>query len=243
LSIFIRPKARTFVVLKLFLSLQNFIKMTKLLFSFILCAFLSLIGCSTSQKAVIPFSNKAVVEDTYTIIWNGTSEAYRYLDGKWARAENYDYQFNVTQKRYGNTWKSVKSLHRLHPDYDGKAGDRDQTMYFEVDYKNLKENQVLSVISSSLGDGAGTSDKEFRNAQIVLYVKNPSSFMPFNKFRITQKYNYEEGILTETVELFKEKEGKEIPFMKNEEKAYFYVKGKLKEAPTTFNANLAVSKK
>jgi hypothetical protein len=212
--------------------------MTKLLFSLISCVFLGLVGCSTAQKNVIPFNNKAVVEDTYTIIWNGTSEAYRYTDGKWSRAENYDYQFNVTQKRYGNTWKSVKSLHRLHPDYDGKAGDRDQTMYFEVAYKNLRENKVLSVISSSLGDGAGTTDKEFRQSQLVLYVKNPSSFMPFNKFRISQKYNYEEGILTETVELLKEKNGKDIPFMKNEEKAYFYTKGKLKEAPTSFNANL-----
>jgi hypothetical protein len=51
-------------------------------------------------------------------------------------------------------------------------------------------------------------------------------------------YKTSEGLLTETVELIKEKNGKDIPFMKNEEKAYFYTRGKLKEAPTSFNANL-----
>jgi hypothetical protein len=208
--------------------------MQKLKISVLALATISLLSCATSQNAVIPFASKVVVEDTYTIIWNGVSEAYRFVDGSWIRAENYDYQFNVTQKRYHNKWKSIKSLHRINPDYDGKAGARDQTMYFEVDYKSLKESEVLSVITSSLGDGVGSTDREFRKAELILYVKSPSSFMPFNKLRITQKYNYEEGLLTETVELLKEKNGKEIPFMKNEEKAYIYLKGKLDKVPTTF---------
>jgi hypothetical protein len=208
--------------------------MQKLKISGLLLAIVWLSGCASSKKAIIPLSSKILVDDTYTIIWNGSSEAYRYADGKWLRAENYDYQFNVTQKRYDKKWKSVKSLHRINPDYDGKAGDRNQTMYFEVDYKNLTEHKVSSVISSSLGDGIGTTDTEFRNAQLTLYVKNPGNFMPYNKYRITQKYNYEEGLLTETVELIKEKDGKEIPFMKNEEKAYIYLKGKLNQAPTIF---------
>jgi hypothetical protein len=208
--------------------------MKKLTFSIFAIASLWLMSSASAQKSVIPFNTKVEVEDTFTIIWNGISEAYRYDNGNWIRAENYDYQFNVTQKRYENQWKSIKSMHRTHPDYDGKAGSRDQTMYFEVDYKNLKENKVLSVISSSLGDGVGTADKEFRNSQLIMYVKNPGMFMPYNKFRITQKYDYESGILTETVELLKEKDGKETPFMKNEEKAYFYLKGKLNQAPTVF---------
>jgi hypothetical protein len=208
--------------------------MKKLTFSIFAIASLWLMSSASAQKSVIPFNTKVEVEDTFTIIWNGISEAYRYDNGNWIRAENYDYQFNVTQKRYENQWKSIKSMHRIHPDYDGKAGSRDQTMYFEVDYKNLKENKVLSVISSSLGDGVGTADKEFRNSQLIMYVKNPGMFMPYNKFRITQKYDYESGILTETVELLKEKDGKETPFMKNEEKAYFYLKGKLNQAPTVF---------
>jgi hypothetical protein len=204
-------------------------------FVFVIAVYaICLTNCSAPKNTSIPLSKTILLDDTYTIIWNGISQAYRYVDGKWIRDEHYDYQFDVIQKRYDNHWKSIKSLHRLHPDYDGKAGDRDQTMYFEVMYKALKDSAVQSTITSSLGNGVGTSDHEFRNSQLTMYVKNASSFMPYNKFRITQRYNYEEGLLTETVELIKEKDGKEIPFMKNEETAYFFIKGKLDKAPTTF---------
>jgi hypothetical protein len=197
--------------------------------------FFNLTGCLGQKKqAAIPLSPTVQIEDTYTIIWNGVSLAYRYNNGAWERDARYDYIFNVIQKRYDNNWKSIKNLHRIHPDYDGKAGDRDQTMYFELAYNNLKDDKVVTVIKSSLGDGVGTSDKEFRDQELILYIKNASMFSPYNKIKITQKYNYEEGKLTETVLLSKEKEGKETLFMKNEETAYFYIKGKLNGAPTVF---------
>ena len=208
--------------------------MKKVILSALTIGAICLAACSTSKKTVIPFSSSVQLDDAYTIIWNGISEAYRYEDEKWMRAETYDYQFDVIQKRYDNHWKSVKSLHRMHPDYDGKAGDRDQTMYFEALYKQLKDGKVQSVINSSIGNGTGISDPEFRNSVMTMYVENPSAFMPYNKFKITQHYNYEEGILTETVELIKEKDGKEIPFMKNEEKALFFIRSKLDKAPTVF---------
>jgi hypothetical protein len=107
-------------------------------------------------------------------------------------------------------------------------------MYFEVAYKNLIDGKVQAVINSSLGNGTGTTDTEFRKSVLTMYVPNASKFMPYNKFRITQNYNYEAGVLTETVELIKEKDGKEIPFMKNEETALIFVKSKLDKAPTTF---------
>lgn len=195
-------------------------------------------GCSSSQQITVPLSRTVELNDTYTIIWNGISKAYRYENGQWIRAENYDYQFDVVQKRYDNHWKSIKSLHRVHPDYDGKAGDRDQTMYFEVVYGNLIDGKVQSIINSSLGNGTGTTDTEFRKSVLTMYLPKQnifkSMFMPYNKIRITQNYNYEEGMLTETVELIKEKDGKEIPFMKNEETALIYIKSKLDKAPTTF---------
>ncbi|WP_028980332.1 hypothetical protein [Sporocytophaga myxococcoides] len=196
---------------------------------------LTLWSCSSSKKATIPLSETVLADDTYTIIWNGVSHAYRYENKTWIRDEQYDYQFDVIQKRYDNLWKSIKSLHRIHPEYDGKAGDRDQTMYFELAYNSLNDsNKVISTIISTLGDGTGLCDPEFRNSQLIMYVKEPSSFLPYNKFRITQHYNYEEGLLTETVELLNEKDGIETPFMKNEETAWFYIKGKLDKAPTIF---------
>jgi hypothetical protein len=195
---------------------------------------ISLAGCSSTNDLIIPLTEKLNADDTYTIIWNGTSEAYRYVNGQWQRAENYDYQFSVLQKRYKNQWKSVKDMHRLHPAYDGKAGARNQTMYFELNYAAAENGNLNTTIASSLGQGTGTSDKEFREQVINIDLKDASSFMPYNKIRITQHYNYEQGLLTETVELIKLNDGKETPFMKNEEKAYFYLKGKLDKAPTAY---------
>jgi hypothetical protein len=197
--------------------------------------FFNINGCMGQKKQVtIPLTATVQIEDTYTIIWNGVSLAYRYNNNAWERDARYDYVFDVIQKRYDNNWKSIKSLHRLHPDYDDKAGERDQTMYFDLAYNNLKDNKVATAIKSSLGDGLGTSDKEFRDQELILYLKDVSMFSPYNKIKITQKYSYEEGKLTETVLLSKEKGGKETLFMKNEETAYFYIKGKLNGAPTVF---------
>lgn len=199
-------------------------------------ALLAFAACSSTKNAIIPLTDKAEVEDTYTLIWNGVSQAYRYTDTGWLRAPNYDYVFDVVQKRYHNEWKSTKSLHRLHARYDGRAGARDQTMYFELAFNAFNDGKVVADIKSSLGDGTGSWDAEFREQQLVMYVKDASMFMPYNKVRITQHYNYEEGLLTETVELLKEDKGHDTPFMKNEERAYIYTKSKLTGAPTTYVA-------
>ena len=106
--------------------------MKEVIFSVTAIAIMIMTGCRSSKQVIVPLNQSIELDDTYTIIWNGISEAYRYENGQWLRAESYDYQFDVVQKRYDKHWKSVKTLHRIHPDYDGKAGDRDQTMYFEV---------------------------------------------------------------------------------------------------------------
>lgn len=195
---------------------------------------LLLTRCSTTKKATIPLDSKIAFEDTYTIIWNGYSKAYVHKDGDWQRAETFDYYFDVIQKRYDDTWKSVKSLHRIHPDYNGKAGPRDQTMYFEVRYRSMEEGVVYADVMTSLGNGSLTTDQEFRQSEMELKLSHANMFMPYNTIKITQHYDYEKGKLTETVLLVKEKNGQETPFMKNEEEAYFYIKGTLDEAPTRY---------
>lgn len=195
---------------------------------------LFLTSCSSTKKVTIPLDSEISFDDTYTIIWNGYSKAFMYKDEKWQRAETFDYYFDVIQKRYDKNWKSVKSLHRIHPDYNGKAGQRDQTMYFEVRYNSMQSGVVNADLFSSLGNGSLTTDKEFRNSEMELKIRDANMFMPYNKIRITQHYDYENGKLMETVLLIKEKGDKEIPFMKNEEEAFFYIKGKLDKAPTTF---------
>ncbi|HEY8401668.1 MAG TPA: hypothetical protein VIK89_10420, partial [Cytophagaceae bacterium] len=134
--------------------------MKKIILSVITIISIVLVSCRSSRQVIVPLNRTVELDDTYTIIWNGVSKAYRYENGQWLRTESYDYQFNVVQKRYDNQWKSVKSLHRIHPDYDGKAGNRDQTMYFEVAYENLNDGEVQAVINSSLGNGTGTADSE-----------------------------------------------------------------------------------
>lgn len=219
---------------------QNLDKMSKIQVTLLIltavAVFISLFfaGCSSTKKVIIPLDREISFEDTYTIIWNGYSKAYVYKDEKWQRAETFDYYFDVIQKRYDRVWKSVKSLHRIHPDYNGKAGQRDQTMYFEVRYTSMQNDIVNADLLSSLGNGSLTTDNEFRNSEMELKLKDANMFTPYNKIRITQRYDYENGKLTETVLLLKEKDGEEIPFMKNEEEAYFYMKGKLDKAPTTF---------
>jgi len=104
-------------------------------------------------------------------------------------------------------------------------------MYFEVDYKK-QGDKLISDLHTSLGNGHGTSDREFRH-QTMEMEANISKYAPYNMIRITQEYKYEEGLLLETVELYKkDKNGTEIPFMKNEESAYFYLQGKVDAAPT-----------
>ncbi len=194
---------------------------------------LLLTACNSSQ-AIIPTSHTLpTTQDNYSLIWVGKGESYVYKEGAYQRSESNDYSFEVVQRRYNNHWKSIKNMHRIHPDYDGKAGDREQTMFFAIDF--LKENsQIVSKLSSSLGQGTGISDAEFREQTIQISMKGISSFAPYNTLRITQHYKYEEGRLFETVELFKLKNGEEIPFVKIEEYAEIFRQTKLNKAPTCF---------
>ena len=193
-----------------------------------------LVSCSSFNKTIIPLGTTLPThDDNYSIIWSGIGESYTYVDGKYERNESNDYSFEVVQRRYNNSWKSIKNMHRIHPEYDGKAGDREQTMFFAIDFFQEGE-EILSKINSSLGNGTGISDKEFREQTIQFSVTDISSFAPYNTMRITQHYKYEEGVLLETVELFKAKDDKEIPFAKIEEKAYIFRPVSMDKAPTRF---------
>jgi hypothetical protein len=191
-------------------------------------------SCGTSNSIIVPLSKTLPsLEDNYTIVWVGSGESYLYQDGDYVRTASNDYSFEVIQRRYGNTWHSVKNMHRIHPDYDGKAGPREQTMFFEIAFSGQDE-KIVSAINSSLGKGAGTSDEEFRNQTIQFTAEGISGFAPYNTYRITQDYQYENGLLLETVELFKLEDGKEIPFAKIEEKAHIFRPVELENAPTKF---------
>lgn len=207
-------------------------KSSMFLFSVVLSLFL--VTCGTTQPSGIPPNHQLPqITDNYSIVWVGTGESFLFKDGKYIRTESNDYAFEVVQRRYANSWKSAKNMHRIHPGYDGKAGPREQTLFFGIDFRRENE-EIVSSIESSLGSGQGQSDAQFREQIIELAVDGVSSFAPYNTIRITQHYQYEAGQLLETVELFKRKDGKEIPFAKIEEKAAIFRPTSLSTAPTTF---------
>lgn len=157
-----------------------------------------------------------------TAVYVGAGAAYRFAHDRWERMPSYDYEFSVVQRFRDDGWESVKEIYRRHPGYDGRAGDRDQTLYFRVTTGPGGGNSRTLDVQSSWGQGRGTADADLRNV-VVEFSPDISRFAPFNAFRITQKFSYDEGRLRETVEIFKRQVGKERPFMKVEEEADMYV--------------------
>ena len=183
-----------------------------------LCILLS--GCS-SLSSPLPLTDQAQ-KPLKTIVYVGRGEAYRFDQGSWQRLPSYDYEFTVLQRFHEEGWESVKEIHRRHPDYDGRAGSRDQTLYFGVTSSPAADGSARLLLESSWGRGEGHADDGLKNV-VVEFSPDISRFAPYNTFRITQHFRRQEGRLSETVEVFKKKDGKEIPFMKMEEAADIFM--------------------
>lgn len=191
-----------------------------LMFTALLLLGTLLSGCS-SLHSPLPLTEKTE-KSLMTAVYVGTGIAYRFTQGEWQRQPSYDYEFSVVQRFHADGWESVKEIYRRHPDYDGRAGDRDQTLYFKVKTLPADGNSQTLNVQSSWGQGRGTADAGL-NSVVVEFSPDISRFAPFNAFRIIQKFSYNEGRLRETVEIFKKKDGKERPFMKMEEEADLYL--------------------
>lgn len=158
------------------------------------------------------------------LLWVGTGASSIWRDDAWVRTPASDYEFIVRQNRFPGYWESLKVQNRTNPDYDGSAGPADQQHLFRIEYgaPNAEGNLPLT-LRSTYGDGAGITDAEYRETVIEFEAKGVSPFAPYNRFRISQHYRYEEGVLEETVELFKLKgDGTETPFVKIEERARIF---------------------
>ncbi|MBE7447988.1 MAG: hypothetical protein HS111_03580 [Kofleriaceae bacterium] len=157
-------------------------------------------------------------DDGLTLVWIGHGACERLERGAWVRCPTLDYAFTVEQRRRGARWESVKTLRRHHPAYDGSAGPRIQTYFFVVDYAAPDaDGRVAARVRSSLGDGTGATDREFRAATLALRAP-VSRFAPFDRYRITQAYRYEEGRLEELVEL----DDGDRPWVRNREVARLF---------------------
>ncbi len=172
-------------------------------------------GCAAEAPRAFPTRVGPPAAPELTLVWVGTGEAERYLDGEWRRAPEFDYEFSVEQRRYAGQWQSIKSLRRRHPAYDGSAGPREETCQPEA------QGQLPVLIGSSLGDGEGKMDAQFRTATLEMKPEI-TSFAPFNTYVIEQRYLYEEGRLEETVTLTKREAGGDSPFVRNRERARLF---------------------
>lgn len=188
---------------------------------------LALFGCA-SKLEVVPLRAEAPSAPVLTLVWVGIGEAERFDRGAWARAPEFDYDFSVEQRRFGDRWESVKSLRRRHPGYDGSAGPRAQTYFFGIELGAPSEGGKVPIrIASTLGDGTGEADVEFRKSVLELHP-DVSSFAPFDRYRITQSYDYEAGTLSETVELRKG----DTPWVRNRETARLFAERRFDGPPT-----------
>ena len=183
-------------------------------------------ACATGAP-IVPLLPKAQEQPVITLVWVGRGEAELFEDGSWRRTPAFDYEFTVEQRRFATHWESVKQLRRRHPGYDGSAGPREQTMFFRIDYALGEGNQVTSKITSTLGEGTGHADLEFRTARLTMRPE-VSRFAPFDTYRIDQTYRYEEGALEEEVALL----NGDRPWVRNHEQATLFAPHQFAEAPT-----------
>jgi hypothetical protein len=189
----------------------------------------TLAGCAT-PKGWVPLSATKLPEGELTLVWVGRGECERLENGAWVRRPELDYDFSVEQHRLGDHWESVKSMRRLHPDYDGIAGERTQTMFFRLDFASPDaQQQVNAKLTATIGNGTGVTDREYRKAELNFLAAGVSSMAPFDRYRITQTYDYEAGKLTELVELNKG----EAPWVRNREVAMLFGVRSFDHAPTT----------
>lgn len=186
-------------------------------------------ACGPSRAVgVLPTVDAAPPAPDLVVVWVGEARAERLTDGKWVRVPAFDYEFTVENRRWADHWESVKHLRRRHPDYDGSAGPREQTLFFRLDLGAVAgDGRVPLALTTTLGPGAGKADREFRTATLVMHP-DVSSFAPFDTYRIEQRYLYEEGRLEETVSLDKG----DKPWVRNLERATLFAAHTFPTAPT-----------
>lgn len=165
------------------------------------------------------------------LVWVGRGEAERMEHGRWVRAPAFDYDFIVEQRRFADRWESVKTLRRLHPDYDGSAGPREQVLWFHLRWPGGADGDLRGAVASRLGAGTIVSDREFRRAAIDIHP-DISAHAPFDTYRIRQRYLYEEGRLEETVELLDHDGAREVDWVRNTEHATLFSATRLPGPPT-----------
>ena len=179
-----------------------------------------LAGCS-STTSPLPLTDTPPPVPSSSSVFAGHARAFRFVHQAWVAAPEYDYDFLVLERRLDDHWEAIKEIHRRHPMYDGRAGPRDQTLYFFVRMSPAPDGGHDLVVEGSLGRGSG-HEKSGGGLVLELASAQKGWFVPFDTIRIRQERPAGEGRVQETVELLSKKKGREVPFMKIEEEGLVY---------------------
>jgi hypothetical protein len=177
-------------------------------------------GCS-SMTSSLPLTDVPPPAPASSSAFAGHAVAFRFAEGMWVAAPEYDYDFLVLERRFSDHWEAIKEIHRRHSKYDGRAGPRDQTLYFRVRMSPAADGGHDLVVEGSLGRGSG-HEKAGGGLVLELASAQKGWFIPFDTVRIRQERPASEGRVQETVELLSKGKGREIPFMKMEEDGLVY---------------------
>jgi len=129
------------------------------------------------------------------IVWVGTGTSWVYADGEWS----YDGSATVTEDNLTETTYSG----------DGTVAGEDDSPEADFSWS----------YSASISENG--TDMSSYQATTELVLTSDGTWEP--RFRITQEYRYEEGVLVELVELFKvDRDGQENPFARIEEEARMF---------------------
>ncbi len=190
-------------------------------FSILLAFAAFLAGCS-STRSPLPLTDSPPPVPSSSSVFAGHARAFRFADGIWVAAPDYDYEFLVLERRFSDHWEAVKEIHRRHPKYDGRAGPRDQSIYFLVRKSPAADGGYDLVVESSLGRGTGHEKTGGAGLLLELSSDQKGWFVPFDTIRILQDRPAVDGRIKETVELLSKEKGREVPFMKMEEEGLVY---------------------
>lgn len=188
--------------------------------SLLLLLLLPLIGCG-STRSPVPLASGPQPEPLSSTVLAGRAKAWRFTKGAWVEAPAYDYEFLVFDRKYEGRWEVLKEIHRRDPRYDGRAGPRDQTIFFTVLTAPAAGGGQDLTVRSTLGSGTGHADAGGDGFVIEMVAARKGLFVPFDTVRIRQRSS-RDGHLEETVELYSRKHGVEQPFMKMEEQGLVY---------------------
>lgn len=186
-----------------------------------LLAALLLAGCA-STSSPLPFTEAPPPDSPASSVFAGHARAFRFAKGAWVAAPEYDYDFIVLERRSAGRWETIKEVHRRHPKYDGRAGPRDQTLWFVVRTSPSPDGGSDLAVEGTLGRGSGHEKAGGEGVVLELAYARKGWFVPFDTVRIRQERPVADGRLEETVELFSRKDGREVPFMKMEERGLVY---------------------